>query len=163
MCTTIIRDFRAFRGAAWFDPRIIFFLDICLLFVVLESVVESGGHYIGPPEAFIPSFRVLLCLRTVSFVLLNWFKLVYWPFGQSNMPRTLDFYQDQTSQEGIECTKAYCPYTYKLWFLHYRIIKMFLSRFCKTLQKLRKLQPHLMERRRMNDVGFCIDHIRTYQ
>ena len=38
--------------------------------------------------------------------------------------------------------------------------------FIKILQnfaKLRKLQPHLMERRRMNDVGFCIDHIRTYQ
>ena len=79
MCTTIIRDFRAFRG-------IIFFLDFCLLFVVLESVVESGGHYIGPPEVFIPSFRGsfrVLCLRTVSFVLLNWFKLVYWPFRQS--------------------------------------------------------------------------------
>ena len=38
--------------------------------------------------------------------------------------------------------------------------------FIKILQnfaKRRKLQPHLMERRRMNDVGFCIDHIRTYQ
>ena len=51
--------------------------------MVLESVVDVGHNdYIGPPEVFISSFRVL-CLRTVSFGLLNWFKLVYWPFRQS--------------------------------------------------------------------------------
>ena len=33
-------------------------------------------------------------------------RLVHGPFGQSNMHCTLDFCPDQTSQEGIECTKA---------------------------------------------------------
>ena len=32
--------------------------------------------------------------------LLNWLKVVYQMFGQSNMHHT------QTNQEGIECTKA---------------------------------------------------------
>ena len=45
--------------------------------------------------------------RTVSSkrllsALLNWLELVYGPFGQSNMHRTLNFCQDQ---EGIKCTK----------------------------------------------------------
>ena len=38
--------------------------------------------------------------------LLNWFKLEYGPFGQSNIHRTLHLIFAQTSQEGIECTKV---------------------------------------------------------
>ena len=47
-------------------------------------------------------------IRTVSLLsaLLNWFKLVYGPFRQSNMHRTIHSISGQTSQEGIECNKA---------------------------------------------------------
>ena len=38
--------------------------------------------------------------------LLNLFKLVYGPFGQSIMQITLDFCPDQSSEKGIERTKA---------------------------------------------------------
>ena len=49
-------------------------------------------------------------MRTVSSyfflsALLNWFKLVYRLFEQSNMHHTFDFCPDQTSQEGIKYIK----------------------------------------------------------
>ena len=60
------------------------------------------------------AFSHSIYIRTVSSqhlipALLNWFKQVYGPIGQSNSIST------QTSQEGIECTKpkeqlrVYCP------------------------------------------------------
>ena len=44
---------------------------------------------------------------SLSPALLNWLKPVnHGPLGQSKMHSTLDFCPDQTSQEGIECTKT---------------------------------------------------------
>ena len=43
-------------------------------------------------------------LRARFLFLLHWFKLVYGPFGQSNMHHNSSF--AYTSQEGIKCTKA---------------------------------------------------------
>ena len=55
-------------------------------------------------------------IRTVSSqqllsALLNWFKLVYGPFGQSNMQPTLDFCPDKARQitEDIEQLRSFCP------------------------------------------------------
>ena len=76
-----------------------------------QNVVDFLNSWRISPNRLPHETRHSIYIRTVSSYrllsnLLNWFKLVHGLFGQSNMHRTLDYYPDQTSQEGIECTKA---------------------------------------------------------